>query len=81
MPPPKYKAMDFFSPLLIWCGCPNGLENVIHSVRHCIENHWTDDGFALLKVDLSNAFNIVSRQSILNECATHIPEILPRTSW
>ena len=48
-----------------------GWKKIIHSGRHCIENHWTDDGFILLKVDLSTTFNLVYRQSILNECATH----------
>ena len=34
--------------------------------------YWMDDGFVLLKVDLSN----VSRQSVLNECVTHFLELL-----
>ena len=57
----KSKAMDFFLPYQFGVACPNGAEKVIHTVRQCIDNHWTDDGFVLLKVDLTNAFNLVSR--------------------
>ena len=77
----KSKAMDFFLPHQFGVACSNGTEKVIHTVRQCIDNHWTDDGFVLLKVDLTNAFNFVSRQSILTECAAHFPELLPWVSW
>ena len=71
--------MDFFLSYQFGVACPNGAEKVIHTVRQWIDNHWTDDGFVLLKVDLTNAFNLVSRQSILT--AEHFPELLPWASW
>ena len=77
----KNKAMEFFLPYQFGVACLNGAEKVIHTVRQCLDNHRTDDHFVLLKVDLSNAFNLVSRQSVLNECATHFPELLPWASW
>ena len=30
---------------------------------------------------MTNAFNLVSRQAILSECAKHFPELLPWVSW
>ena len=36
-----------------------------------------DDDFVLFKVDMKNAFNLVSRQSILEECATFLPRVTP----
>ena len=30
---------------------------------------------------MSNAFNAVSRQAVLDECATFFPELLPWVSW
>ena len=33
--------------------------------------------FTVLKLDMCNAFNLVSRQTLLNECANHFPELLP----
>ena len=40
-----------------------------------------DDNFVLFKVDMKNAFNLVSRQSILEECTTFYPELLPWVSY
>ena len=35
----------------------------------------------MLKVDLKNAFNLVSRQAFLDECAFVFPNLLPRVFW
>eukprot|EP00731_Ephydatia_muelleri_P028343 Em0019g1216a len=58
-----------------------GAEKVIHGVRSCIKEHWIDDNFTFCKVDMSNAFNCVSRQALLEECAVHFPELLPWVGW
>ena len=34
-----------------------------------------------MKIDLCNAFNLVSRQALLDECSAHFPELLPWASW
>ena len=39
------------------------------------------DDFVFFKVDIKNAFNLVSRQSVLEECATFYPELLPWVSY
>ena len=46
-----------------------------------MDKHWEDDDFAVVKVDMRNAFNMVSRQAILDECALHFPELLPWATW
>ena len=61
--------------------CPGGSEITIHGLRDCIERHWDDEDFVTLKIDFQNAFNIVSRQALLEECHTHFPELLPWASW
>ena len=58
----KTKASDFFDPLQFGVACPLGSEKVIHGIRNCVDQHWGDEDFAVLKVDLKNAFNLVSRQ-------------------
>ena len=35
----------------------------------------------MLKADMRNAFNLVSRQAILDECASLFPELLPWVLW
>ena len=71
------KARDLFQPLQVGVACRSGSERIIHGLRKCIDDHWDDDDFVVFKVDMLNAFNMVSRQAILDECATFFPEILP----
>ena len=77
----KPKASDFFTPFQYGVTCPAGAEKVIHGVRSSIQEHWKDDNFTVCKVDMSNAFNLVSRQALLEECAVHFPELLPWVGW
>ena len=76
----KDKASEFFQPLQLGVACRAGAE-VAHVLRGCIEEHWMDEDFVVLKVDMRNAFNVVSRQAVLDECATFLPELLPWVSW
>ena len=46
-----------------------------------MDEHWHDADFAVLKIDLHNAFNRVSRQPVLDACGLHFPELLPWSSW
>ena len=77
----KDKASEFFQPLQLGVACHAGAEKVAHALRRCIDEHWMDKDFVVLKVDMRNAFNIVSRQAVLDECATFFPELLPWVSW
>ena len=60
----KHKATEFFQPLQFGVACPSGTEEVIHGLRTCMEEHWGDDDFAVVKMDMRNAFNLVSRQAL-----------------
>ena len=42
-----------------------------------MDEHWDSDDVVVLKIDMKNAFNLVSRQALLDECATFFPELLP----
>eukprot|EP00731_Ephydatia_muelleri_P001362 Em0001g1362a len=77
----KYNASEFFQPLQFGVACASGSEKVVHGLRACMDKHWEDDDFAVVKVDMRNAFNLVSRQVILDECALHFPELLPWATW
>ena len=77
----KVRAQQFFHPFQFGVACPLGAEQMIHGLRDCIEQHWIENDFVVLKVDLKNAFNMVSRQAVLNECGKHFPELLPWASW
>ena len=77
----KDKASEFFRPLQLGVACHAGAEKVAHALRRCIDEHWMDEDFVVLKVDVRSAFNIVSRQAVLDECATFFPELLLWVSW
>ena len=77
----KDKESEFFHPLLFGAACTAESEKIIHGLRKCIEDHWDDEDFVVLKVDMRNAFNLVSRQAILDECASFVLELLPWASW
>ena len=60
--------------------CPGGSELIVHGLRNCIESHWNDGDFVVLKIDFQNAFNMVSCQGLLDECLLHFPELTPWAS-
>ena len=65
----------------IWLACPFGTEKIAHGLRRCVEEHWYDTEFVVLKVDLKNTFSLVSRQALLIEVKNHFPELLPWACW
>ena len=65
----KAKAHDFLAPFQLGVACQGGAEKIIHGLRSCVDEHWHEVDFAVLKIDLHNAFNRVSRQAVLNACA------------
>ena len=75
------KISLFFQPSQFGVACKAGVEKIVHSLRRCIDENWLSGDFVVFKVDMSNAFNMVSRQAVLDECATFFPELLPWVSW
>ena len=72
----------FFQLLQFGMACRAGAEKIVHSLRNCIEEHWMqEEDFVVFKVDMTNAFNLVSRQAVLDECSALFPDILPWVSW
>ena len=49
-----------------------GSEMLVHHVQRLLEEN---PEFGVLKTDVSNAFNSVSRQHLLQEVASHFPEL------
>ena len=77
----KNKAAEFFELFQQGVACGAGAEKIAHGLRDCVEENWQVEGFIVLKIDLVNAFNLVSCQALLSECSTHFPELLPCVSW
>ena len=77
----RAKASEFFQPYQFGVACPMGAEKVAHGLRASMEEHWSEENFTVLKVDMRNAFNMVSHQALLSECAKHFPELYPWAHW
>eukprot|EP00731_Ephydatia_muelleri_P022126 Em0014g717a len=77
----RNKFSSFFDPSQFGVACKAGAEKIVHSVRRCIEDNWLNGDFVVFKVDMLNGFNMVSKQAVLDECATFFPELLPWVSW
>ena len=67
----KVKASEFFSPHQLGIACPYVVEKIVHGLHMCVEEHGNDNDFVVMKIDLRNAFNLVSRQALLEECREH----------
>ena len=63
----KDKAAEFFGPFQLGVACPAEAEKIVHGVRRCFQDHWKDEDFVIRKIDLTNAFNMVSRQALLED--------------
>ena len=71
------EAREYFQPLQLGIATSGGTEAIVHSVRRTIKAHGKDKRYALLTVDLKNAFNLVSRASFLEQIKEHFPTLLP----
>ena len=67
------RLQELFTPVQLGVGVSRGIEVGIHSARSFISN--LISGQVLVKLDFSNAFNSVRRDSILEAVAQHIPAI------
>ncbi|KAC9145050.1 hypothetical protein E3N88_46300 [Mikania micrantha] len=56
-------------------GVPSGAEAVLHSANRFLNEFHSDGSLAMLTVDFTNAFNLVSRTSLLHEVRTRCPSI------
>jgi len=62
-------------------GIPGGLEAAIHGTRHYILQNASDPNFALLKIDMKNAFNEWNRSAFFSRIDDEFPEISAWVKW
>ena len=65
---------DHFSPIQHGVAVEGGAELLVHHAQLALE---LNTSWALLKTDMSNAFNSVSRSQLLHQVETSFPELLP----
>ena len=67
------KLATYFSPIQQGVGVPGGCEGAIHACRRFVLN--MPDDFLVVKLDFSNAFNCLHRDSMLESIKQSVPEI------
>lgn len=76
----KEDFVKFFASLqfgLTKAGC----ERIIHELRATLDGLPEESDLVTLLIDLENAFNVVSRQRILEQVAEHFPDLYAFVSW
>ena len=72
----RKEAASILSPLQLGVGVRGGCEIAIHSLRSVVDKLGSDDRTCLMKIDFKNAFNVISRQTVLNQVHSLFPGIL-----
>ena len=66
-------AKNFLLPFQWGVGVSGAAEAITHSLNHLVSKHALDEELGDLKVDLSNAFNVVSREAFLGGVRRQFP--------
>jgi len=77
----KEDAKGFFSGLQYGVATRNGTERIIHCLRSQAASHASDADWVILKIDLINAFNRISRARFLELVSVHFPALATWASW
>ena len=72
------KAKQFLAPFRLGVATKGGTEAILHAARRLKEHFGSNRSYALLKLDLKNSFNLVSRRSFLKLLRLNFPEL---DSW
>ncbi|XP_065318826.1 uncharacterized protein LOC135926824 [Gordionus sp. m RMFG-2023] len=67
----KHDAAHILSPYQLGVGIPGGCEAAVHLTRIHIENNPKNE--SLVKIDFSNAYNTLSRNTFLHSTCFHFP--------
>lgn len=69
------KLHSYFQPRQLGVGTRGGCEAAVHACRRFMDS--MPDDHVLAKLDFSNAFNSIHRDSMLQSVLLHVPEIYP----
>ena len=70
-------ASNEFMPHQLGVGIPDGAVAIVHSLNHLVRLKGQDENMVLLKVDFTNAFNLVDRDRMFAAVHARLPKIAP----
>lgn len=71
----REKAAALLSPRQVGIATRCGAEAVSHAMAALTKKYGHNSRYAILKIDLKNAFNLVNRNAILHAVNKHFPEL------
>lgn len=71
----KQGARTYLQPFQLGIATPRGVEGMIHAARRAVAAHGSTGQYAMLSVDLQNAFSLVSRPAVLHETLARFPQL------
>ena len=74
-------ASEHLVPLQVGVGLPLGTEAAVRTLRSWFHRHAEEGDKVVLNIDFENAFNCVDRQTIIQQCRLHFPELSPWVEW
>ena len=77
----KEEASSFFFPLQIGVGHALGTEVGLSTARQWCDRNKESPTSVFAKIDFSNAFNCVDRQTFLEQCQHHFPGLSCWAEW
>ena len=75
------QAKRYLCPLQIGVAQPLGCEAGLQTVRQWMHRNRNQGDKVFIKLDFANAFNMVSRESFLQEVRNHMPGLAPWVDW
>jgi hypothetical protein len=70
-------AVDHLTPIQVGVGVKDGIEGIIHGLNRFIRHDSFPKDSVIALIDFQNAFNQISRQTILDHLLLHFPAIVP----
>ena len=75
------EARQQFAPVQLGVTTPGGAEAAVHAARHWHDRNNGQSGKVLMKFDFKNAFNLVSRQAVLDSATSRFPALARWVTW
>ena len=72
----RINSAYIFQPLQFGVACQQGAVIIVHHLWSCTKDDCSDKEFVALNVGMTNAFNLVSRKAMMDDCAQHFHELL-----
>ena len=76
----SFEAAELFSSRKLGVAVKYGAESIVHATRQTFQKLMNKEKAGLLQIDFKNAFNSITRSSMLDAAQNFIPSLAPFAS-